>query len=411
MKKNRYIASWLARRLALTYLFLALIVSCSSTQHKTSSPSDVITGDRFTMKNKVINISDDEYFSDFSHRVNAIKQDLSQQNIRGIFVDGPQKVDGTLHTHLPILVIEHRRFSEGDQSNFTKNAVLIGTDLTRNITYANSAIELKEGFLKEEPVTLPGAPHSVPKGTYATYYVADVRSRLGLPWLAGKYAFYIGLQDKIYNTVYSEIFFNKNTPQLSTSQLPYTTRPVTPFDIFPLPEDDLLNFSRRKNSPELPTGKGVTISLGERNELKKSDDIPLFGSFKLSPKPHEVVNADDWKHAVEEISKISKTSDTESKTLRDWLVADQAQRMVFIEKIPTALVPITLIVSSSEDGFITSYSITIPTYENISDQDTVSGHFSVNFSQIPFLSKKKQTYFVTVASNEGLEKPLVVKID
>lgn len=351
------------------------------------------------MTSKIINISDDQYYRDFSDEAEAIGDVLSDKNILGIFIDAPKKVDGVLRDRLPILAVEHRTFDQGGKANFAKHATVIGIDHERNIAYANKAIEQEDNYVARAPVSLPGEPLETPEGSYAKYEVFDARTRLGFPWRAGRYSFYVALQDQIFGPLNTEITFPKGTGADQSGRA--ANAGAMSQLMSPLPGDPLPNYRALKESPSSPSALGIALTVALTNTLRNDTAIPLYGAFCLKPLVSEQLTPDAWRARIEAQSR-------DDKNVQAWLQTNRDEKLKQLEAAPSSVIPITLVILGSIDGFVTRFTVYAPSYSAVGSDGAVRGHFALDLLRIPGMRKTAQTYYIYALSGEVMEKPVVV---
>jgi len=386
-------------RISCGFLLSTILVTgaaCGAHKSDVDKTKYTEAGGNKHMTSKVINISDDQYFHDFSDQIGAIEQELSRQNHLGIFVDGPKIIDGAAHDRLPILAIEHRTFEEGGKANFAKHAAVIGIDLDRNIVYANKAVEQEDNFIEEAPASLPGEALETPKGSYAKYEVFDARTRLGFPWRAGNYRFFVALQHQVFEPLNTVIALANDA---GTQRTGGTALPTL---ISPLPEEPLPSFRSQKDSPQSPNAPGIAVTVAPTITLRGDATAPLYAAFSLKPLPSELVTPEEWRARVDEHSR-------QNKIVQNWLQTDHNERVKQLAITPSATIPITLVVLGSIDGFITSFTIRAPSYARIAADGTVRGNFALDLLRVPGIPKTAQTYYIYAVSGEILEKPVITE--
>jgi len=337
------------------------------------------------MSGITIDYDDDQYYDDPFGGVAAVETRMEDEDFDGMVLGGPKFVDLKARDHVNLLAFRQTSIDEDADTPFDDHAVLVGVDLTRNRVWAGSAARMEENQIPDTKKRDP-----MP-GTTFGYHLVNATGMLGMPWKPGQYLFTLLLRDQVTNRVEVEVGFPGTGYQdEEVIKFVESQRPVMEA-AWPVPraESPFPTYERRDESPAVPDEPGIALSVSRVNVLKDGLVLPLYGSFRLALLTHEIVPP------------------VESLNLTPEELEEQPVPR------PMALVPVSLVIMGSEQGFITSTTIMAPIYEPVdpkAEGQIVTGHFALDMMRIRGMIQQGQTYFVYAVSGSILEPAVLAAL-
>jgi len=375
------------------------------------------------MFDDLFNLSDDDYHDDPLRNSDAIDEQLDEDEFIGVALGAPKVVDTNVRAGLPVLAFQVSTFKDNVAMPFDDHAVLVGVELERNNVYAGPAVTPQEGAVIEDS---GGGP--VADGTFSVCHILEARGQLDLPWRVGKYLFTVILRDKPTNRVAVELSSGASGYQdkevakfLEAQKKQPSVQPVSPD-----PGDPYPSYDQQTASPQLPEEFGIALDIPRVNILREDLVLPVHGAFRLTALSHEIVVAEevqDQNEASAEEDETDKGEDqVEVARERDESEESEDQSEATSEgdepeeeapPPPTAIIPITLLIIGSDEGFINSFTLRAPSYDPIDpegDAPVVTGYFALDFLRIPGVSPQDQTYFIYAISGPVLEEAVLTAL-
>jgi len=294
----------------------------------------------------------------------------------GVVVDAPRSVSIDERQTLPAGIYHLGAIRQVSTVTFERHGVITVMDSGENRLYATIGRSLiQDSEAMEEPA---GDAASLPSGSMATAIPVELRALLGLPWRPSHLLFTALLRDSASNRAAIELrradWAYKDTEALKREEAARAQRNPPP--VFP---------RNRETSPPaatvpVPADTGIHMAIERIVDRKKAATCPVSGSFRLPALPQEIVKADYH----------------DSGALPG-------------ERLPTAVVGITLLVTGADDGSLFVLPMHVASFDRISANETapiVTGQFTVDLFQFRDMPRQAQTYFVYAFSGEVMTDPV-----
>jgi hypothetical protein len=264
--------------------------------------------------------------------------------------------------------------------------------------------EVYAGFAAAPAEVDPDAPKfdpaDAPKGSGAETFVIDARATLGIPWEPGRYLATLIMRDVVSNR--APLVLAKSTATYRDEEVekylaqrrakaplprvwpPLPELPRVPAGATQPPPDaphPLPSYSIRPGSPELPEAPGIALAVKRVVEVNAPGGCVVRGSFKLPAK---------WATAVPPPVAPSAPGTQEQ---------------------PTAIVPITLLLTGSKQPDARSFALKVPVYTPIDFADEAAqatGYFAFDLCKYAPVNRVPQTFFVYAFSGELMVGPALM---
>ncbi len=311
-------------------------------------------------------LPDEHFWADPLADQVEVSLDLVRSKALGVLLDGPARVDLSARGSLPIVVAQVATYADFDRADAARHGVL-------------SAIEVESGQARAAPLQdqemAPAGPagQATPsrKGIGAQLWFAQARTRLGLPWSAGRWILTVHVGDRASSRL--EVLLE---------------RPAAPEDAAAVRE--LLVEERRRRlqawpeaalrgdddpaAPPPPDEPGVTLELDRVTVLREGAPVTARVSFRLRAGPQ-----------------------------------DRPLEGAEVPEAPgaTAVVPVTLLVVGT--GLIEPrlFPLRLPTQDDPAAGDgLVTGRAVVDLRRLPGFVGHPQTYHAWALAGEQLAGPV-----
>jgi hypothetical protein len=311
-------------------------------------------------------LPDEHFWADpLEHQV-EVSLDLVRSKALGVLLDGPGRVDLSRRGSLPLVVAQVATFADFDRADVGRHGVL-------------SAVEVESGQAHAAPLQdqdmAPAGPagQATPpkKGVGAQMWFAQARTRLGLPWSAGRWLLTVHVGDRASGRL--EVLLE---------------RPVAPADAAAVAE--LLVEERRRRlqawpeaalrgeddaaAPPPPEQPGVALELDRVTVLRAGAPVAARVSFRLPAGPQD-------------------------RPLEGAEVPDAPGAR--------AVLPVTLLVIGTQLVEPRLFPLRLPSTDDPAASDgLVTGRAVVDLRRLPGFVGKPQTYHAWALAGEQLAGPV-----
>jgi hypothetical protein len=330
-------------------------------------------------------LSPGEYFTDPLKNKSAVIADLFGSSFVGLKLDAPPLVELDARTGLPLLAMHVWPNQVLPQPDFKRTALLTAVDLRTGFVHAAPAFDLGARGRPSPPARPDPDQGPLPEGMNARTYEIDARGRLDLPWEPAELLLTIVTLDQLSNRVRVKLEVSAATyrdPEVA--RFVEEQRARAPFPaVHPSADDVLPSYRKRPSSPAIPEASGIALSV-ERIHVTRPDAPALVhGSFRVPVGPARLVDRDAW------LAQMLATS-------------PQAVA-------PSALVPITLLLTGSEVATPFVWHLWVPSFdppEEIASRKMATGYFAFDMLMLGDVAAVAQTTFIYAFSGELLTGPI-----
>ena len=288
---------------------------------------------------------------------------------RGILVDAPRRVPLDRRATVPAGIYHLGAIRELAAVRVDRFGTLTAMDVTRNRLYAVGG-----GALVRDTDPLPRRkvdPARLPEGDMGTIHGVELRELLGLPWEPARYLFTVLLRGEVSNRAAVELVAAPGSAAAG-GQADENAGSVWPLPGVPLPA-----YRRQAESPPIPPEPGVLFAPQRLVDLDRQSHWPLYGAFRLAPLAGETVKP-GWRDPYYDARPA--------------------------EPKPVAVVGVTLLVASAEDGTPSTFAVRVPAWSRAAG--AVTGYFNLDLFDLPGIPRAPGTYFISAFSGETLAGPL-----
>jgi hypothetical protein len=323
----------------------------------------------------------DEYWTDPFKNAMDLQDATIGEGKTALLIDAPPLVDSGIHQTIPVLVYTCMTQKDEFAMPLERGALLVATRLEDRETFTAAAVS------QENPQ--PGGKQQfVPQeGVLATSSLsADLRKRLALDLSPATYMVTLLLRDRASNRVRVTVarpsagYTDPEVEKVLGAPAPPPPAPVTPAPGSPLP-----SYAPVPTSPPVPATAGVALTAPRVFLTKDGTQAVVAGSFRVPVLQRERVTAGGPPVGAERAGKA-----------------------------PTAVVPVTLVVLSSETSAYGPYRMRmrVPSYDAIAGGAgaEVTGHFAVDLFSFAGLEKRAATCFVYAFVGEWMAGPVPVGV-
>jgi len=318
-----------------------------------------------------LGLADEEFWT------NPLKRPEAKPPV-GLVLAAPEMIPLRGRDTFPAVVRRTGLVADHALAPFQRYGIVTAVDLGRNEIYANHALNV-EGAIWIQP-----KPASAYVGNSSAPYVLELRDRLGLPWRAAEYLVTVIIRDQISNRALVRI----TAEPPGTYEDPEVRRYLESLrapqararrsDTWPPPAAPLPAYGRLPDAPAVPEGEGIVLGIDRVVVCRSGARAVLRGSFRLKASEAELVAATD--------------------------APDSAAA-------PTAIVPIHLVATGSDDATPLTVTLRVPSFDPVAPGATsavVTGHFAVDVFPLLNIGAAAQTFFVYAFSRALMVGPAVL---
>jgi len=326
--------------------------------------------------------SQDEFWSNPLKNQRAVQGKFVRTGKVALLVEAPSEVRFRNRETLPVIVLRTEQIAIASGMPFDKTAVLTAVDLDQNQVYARLAIPPSERHL--DPVESPSEPPQ--PGMIGEAFEIDAREVLELPWKRTRYLLTLILRDKQTAPMLvslQEPEGDYKDPEVIKFREQERNRPDVPA-VWPAPNPESAIYESGPETPPVPAEAGIAIAAPRLLVIDEMKNCMLRGSFRLPVLPKHVVPA-PGAPGGERIRAQFQGKD----------------------KVPTAIVPITIVATGSTAAVPFVWRLLVPTYDPIAPDKSglVTGSFSVDLQKLQNVKELEQTLFIYAFSGEAMAGP------
>jgi hypothetical protein len=311
-------------------------------------------------------LSDDEFWGEPLNHLDKASAPYDMKPKRALLVDGPKEVDLQARESLPVPVYYLHSAADAFSFAFQNVAIVVAARAEDRAVFCNMAAPR---------ITVPmEPPEGKPSPTtfFGDSKVLNLKER-GLPWKPGTWFVNVIVRDLVSNRVQIHLgepaskYKDPEVEKFLKSQKYPPPAPVSPEPGKPLPHYQLYG-----RSPAVPDSQGIALSVDRVIVTRRGNRGELSASFRLAPLPGELVPG--------------ASGDG-----------------------PKAVIPITLIVTGTENSFPLPFTVRAPAYGNAGDTE-LTGHFALDLFDVPQFDARAQTYFVYAFAGEVMAGPAAMAL-
>lgn len=354
---------------------------------------------RNQMSQEKLGLSDEEFWTQPFKTKSDIEKRLMQKKTEALVVGAPEKVLINAHKTFPVVALRVAFLKNTALKDFRKTAIITAVELSTNRVYAGMALR--------QDVDSPPADGEMPEGWMGGEgYSIDLRDRLQLPWKPGEYIVTLLMLDQASKRLRTRLVDTSGYEDPEVARFIEEHRKKTGVSsVWPEPGDPLPSYKREKGSPPVPServkfkadeeepeideeeiesGKkrerkpGIAISVARVSVIEDNAQCVLSGSFRIPLKEYEI-----------------KTPDSAPKSAKP---------------SPTAIVPISLVLTGTGKTTPTVLRLMVPSFEpidkTIRGPVMATGHFTLDLCKLTPAVTTPQTLFIYAFSGEVMSGPV-----
>ncbi len=322
------------------------------------------------MNTNILNLTDEEYFTNPFKTEDDIVSKLSVQNFEGVTIGSPRFININEKQSLPVIACERRTFENIANSPFDESAVLVAVSLESGTVYANNAEQSPDNMIPIEPA--PGEKSDIPQGTAAQMHDIDAKERLDIPWRESNLLLYLLIGNLRSNKTISTLVSDEisDPEEASAKEFQTLADQKRPSVTYP-PNNPYPAYSVSEFSPPLPKGKGIFLTTEKKYSVRKGGPLVIHASYSIPVYEHEMMT--------------------------------EAQNTSADIK---ALVPMAILVSGTKQNFVGCYNIHVPCSSLTENEEgkTGSGYFSVDLIERQAIPATTQNYTIQVISRDVISE-------
>lgn len=300
----------------------------------------------------------------------------------GVIVDAPEVVPLDLRSTLPVVAIQFGRNSAFTRTPAETHTVIAVADVDRNRVYFTTLERSSPGDGDPDEVAPPEEPSPDSADDRAgRVHPLELRSRCDLPWEPGRLLLTAITRENVSNR--SSIVLRYSPAHYVDPEaervLAARAEKIGPNEVWPPVRDPYPVYGDAAGAPPAPPAPGVALAVPRVWEMGRGLCL-VRGSFRLTPKAHEMV-----KREPRELG---------------GLPADTRR--------PTAIVEITLLIQGANTGQVSVARLRVPSWDPPAvdgKPQEVVGHFALHLPSLPGFPGGTETLFVTAFSSEHLAGP------
>lgn len=368
------------RRTALAALLLAAAL-----------PGAVAPEGRPTLTAGPLNLTDADFWADPRRTRGELEGPLMDAGRDVLLFDAPAVVPIDVRDSAPTQALRVARLATLRERPFREHAVIVAIDLDNNVVQAAQAIEPP---VRQVPPRAPPSDRPAQEGMGSETYTIDLRARLELPWEPGRVQARLIVGDVATPPRTLELKATSRTPDPEVQRMQARERLRTRVPaLVPAPDAPGTDYGRDRQTPPLPEGPG--LALAAPRVCEPGSPCLLRGSFRLPVLKRHIVPPG------------APVPGTEA------LRTQWAAQSVAGKRLPTAVVPVTLVGTGSLGGTPSVWRLVVPVFEALdfsTDQPTGIGTFSLDLRALAGFADEEQTWQVYGFSDEAFAGPLPVAL-
>jgi len=322
-----------------------------------------------------LQLSDEEFWTDPLRTRDFVEDALFESGQDALIVDAPRTAPAGPGTTIPLVVVRVTSLARLHEVGFERHAIVVASDLGAGSVSASMAIQDTSG----RSVPPPQESDSVPQpGRGGEAFVIDAKARLELHDRVTTYVMWLILRDELSGAV--RIALRPSSGQYEdTEARAFLERERMSAPIrAPSPE-----LRAAAGAPPVPTSIGIALAVPRVSVLGEAKSLPLQISYRVPVLPQNLVPADDGR--------------------TPWMSGRPAG-----SARPTAIVPITIVATSSREPAPYVWQLLIPhaaPLEASGSSAVAAGSVAVDLMQLGTLDDAEQTWFLYAIASDWVTGP------
>jgi hypothetical protein len=381
----------LHHRGALCGLFVAALASCAMLPplHAGERPAARPEG-RKNVSTGPLKLNDADFWSDPRRTRGEIEGPLLDAGRDALLFDAPTVVPIDVQATAPTQALRAARLSTLREWPFREHAIVVGVDLTNNMVQAALAVEPPN---RPVPPAAPASDRPAQPGMGSETFTIDLRQRLELPWEPGHVLARLIVGDQVTPARVLELKTTSKhvDPEVERFRAEQRLKTRVPA-LSPAPDGPGVSYLRDERTPPLPADVGLALTAPRVCVMGAGTPCTLRGSFRLPVLKRHIVPAGAMPGA---------------EALRQQWAAWAANG----QRLPAAVVPITLIGANASYGGPAVWRLVVPVFEALDfkgPQPIGVGSFSLDLRTLAGFADEEQSWFVYGFSDEAFSGPLPV---
>lgn len=298
-----------------------------------------------------LKLADTDFWGNFKKTKPDVLAWISSHNFRGLLIDAPQHVITSAHADIPVVGYFARSLRDDLVINQEQSMLVVAVDLDSFLVRVGPAFQRDKA-----PVPTANSNRAAPAdGMTVNAFEFDLRLALELPYTSARFHVTTLLRD-----------FVSNGAIINVTHSSSTEAPIAPivFDTTP-DRRGLPDYHRRTHSPALPKQDGIDFKI-----VNTRNGPEMRGSYRVTVPRNLIIGNPS--------SRVRLTSPKHAK--------------------PTAIVPISFVVTGHEIAGPWVLTVNAPSYEpidNPSEQLQANGYFTLGPKQLANFPQQAATYYVT----------------
>lgn len=377
---------------SICWLFLAALASCAALPPLQAGERPAArTEGRKSVSTGPLNLNDADFWSDPRRTRGEIESPLLDAGRDVLLFDAPVVVPIDVQATAPAQALRVARLSTLRDWPFREHAIVVGVDLANNMVQAALAVEPPD---RPVPPPEPASDRPAQVGMGSETFTIDLRQRLELPWEPGRVQarLIVGDQFTPARTLELKTTSKHVDPEVERFRAEQRLKTCVPA-LMPAPDVAGLSYARDERMPPLPEGVGLALSAPRLCVMGADTPCTLRGSFRLPVLKRHIVPAG------------ATASGTEA--LRTQWAAESARG----RRLPTAVVPITLVGANASYGGPAVWRLVLPVFEALDfkgPQPVGIGTFSLDLRTLSGFADEEQSWYLYGFSDEAFSGPLPV---
>lgn len=321
-------------------------------------------------------LQNEEFWSQPWKNISPIQRAMVGGRKDALLMEAPAQANVGERRDVPVLVFQSGAASDISSPPFENVAVLVASRTSDRATFANTAA-----------AGVP--PPTGPQGTSwkGRTFTLNLRDRLDIPWERGTFAVRVLMRERASAVRRVELVESGAYEDPEVTRFLEQYRPA-PAPVWPTERPTLPSYAADPSTPALPkgAGEGVALAIERVSVAVRGTPLVLRGRFALRVRRGEIMPP----LREDELSRAGEAS----------ALSDVAPR-------PTAIIPLTVVITGSKDHTPATVVLRVPTYDEIERAgDVVTGAFAVDLFELGFPATE-QTHFAWAFAGDVASEPAV----
>jgi hypothetical protein len=365
-------------------------------KQKVKTASDTVG--RKKMSQEKLGLEDEEFWSQPFKTKDAIENRLIKKKTEALIVGAPSKVLINTRETFPVVALQVAFLKNLAKMDLRKTAIVTAVELNSNRVHAGMALR--------QDMDLPPADGEMPEGWMGGEgYLIDLRERLQLPWKPGDYIVTLLMLDQASERLRTRLVDTSGFEDPEVARFIEEHRKKAGLSlVWPEPGDPLPSYKQEKESPPIPSER---VKFKEDEEEPEIDEEEMESGKKRERKPGMALSVPRVSVIDENTRCILSGSFRLPVKEQELLPQDKAPKPA--KPAPVALMPITLVLTGTEQVTPTVLRLIVPSYDPIDKTIRgplmVTGHFTIDLCTLAPVAKVPQTFFIYAFSGEIMAGP------